>query len=214
MWSDSGKYSPLLNRKEFLELALYSQAAVAAGKPYMWAIDAVSDCAGGVLFAHLLNTVNGCVAAVPARRLTVPYVLDALTTLQHDVTAAALAASGSGKAATGRAGSTLAPTLAPTPPSPAGKASTSAPTYDVLAIIDAMEALGMDPTTVIDAIGGMRSSSLDVLRIAGVPYVKCVRIKQALASVTAPKEIATEVIDRGAGVYLVMDGCVALRYFV
>ena len=83
-----------------------------------------------MLFARLLPVIDGCVVAEPTRRLTVPLVLESLTTLQRDVAAAA-------------------------PPIDAG--------------------------AVIDAIGGMSTSSLDALRGAGLPYVKCLAVKKALA---------------------------------
>ena len=54
--------------------------------------------------------------------------------------------------------------------------------YDVLAIVGAMEALKIDATAVIDAIGGMTASSLDALRGAGVPFVSCMSVKRALAA--------------------------------
>ena len=59
-----------------------------------------------------------------------------------------------------------------------------APVYDVLAIVSALEALSIDTSAVIDAIGGMSASSLDALRTSGVPYVKCFAVKKALATAT------------------------------
>ena len=153
---------------------LWLQAAVAAGKPYLWAIDAMSDGGGGMLFARLLTVVDGCVAPEPTRRLTVPAVLESLTTLQRDVAAAAPAAGGGGGGG-GGGGAAASPVAVPPPPVP------GAPVYDVLAIVSALEALKIDAGAVIDAIGGMSTSSLDALRAAGVPYVKCLAVKKALA---------------------------------
>ena len=149
------------------------QAAVAAGKRYVWAVDADNDGAGGMLFARLLTVVDGCVAPEPTRRLTVPAALELLTTLQRDVAATAPAAGGGG--AGGGGGAPASPVAVPPPPVPA------APVYDVLAIVSALEALSIDAGAVIDAIGGMSTSSLDALRAAGVPYVKCLAVKKALA---------------------------------
>ena len=147
---------------------------MAARKPYIWAIDAMSDGAGGILFAQLLTVINGCVAPEPTRRLTVPAVLESLTTLQHDVAAAAPATRGGGN------GGDTSPVVVPPPPVP------GAPVYDVLAIVSALEALSIDASAVIDAIGGMSTSSLDALRTSGVPYVKCFAVKKALATTDGP----------------------------
>ena len=139
------------------------QAAAAAGKRYVWAVDADSDGANGMLFARLLTVIDGCVAPEPSRRPTVPQVLDTLTALLHSATAAST---------TGVGGSGC------TSPTARGSASL---TYDVLAIVDAMEALDMDAAAVIDALGGATASSLDALRAVGVPFVKCIAVKDALS---------------------------------
>ena len=151
------------------------QAAVAAGKPYLWAIDAMSDGGGGMLFARLLTVVDGCVAPEPTRRLTVPAVLESLTTLQRDVAAAAPAAGGGGGGG-GGGGAAASPVAVPPPPVP------GAPVYDVLAIVSALEALKIDAGAVIDAIGGMSASSLDALPAAGVSYVNGMKVKKALTT--------------------------------
>ena len=148
---------------------------MAAGKHYIWAIDALSDGAGGMLLARLLTVVDGCVASEPTHRLTVPHVLESLTTLQRDVAAAAPAAGGGGGVGGGGGGAAASPVAVPPPPVP------DVPVYDVLAIVSALEALKIDAGAVIDAIGGMSTSSLDALRAAGVPYVKCLAVKKALA---------------------------------
>ena len=53
--------------------------------------------------------------------------------------------------------------------------------YDVVAIVEAMESLSMDTTSVIDAIGGRSAATLDALRSAGVSVVSRVALKDALA---------------------------------
>ena len=159
------------------------QAAAAAGKPYVWAIDGISDDASGMLFGQLLAVVNGCVAPEPTRRLTVPHVLESLTTLQRDVAAAAAPSAGAGGVVAGGAAASPVGVLPPSVP------ATSV--YDVLAIVSAMEALSIDTAAVIDAIGGMSTSSLDTLRAAGVSFANGMAVKRALtatvgaASVTA-----------------------------
>ena len=153
---------------------------MAARKPYLWAIDAMSDGGGGMLFARLLTVVDGCVAPEPTHRLTVPAVLESLTTLQRDLAATTPATGGGGAAAS--------PVVVASPPVP------GAPVYDVLAMVSALEALKIDASAVIDAIGGMSASSLDALRRAGVPFAKCIAVKDALASADgrpAPAEVIT-----------------------
>ena len=58
---------------------------MAAGKHYVWAVDATSDGVSGARFGQLLAVVNGCVAPDPTDRLTVPQVLEMLMTLQRDL---------------------------------------------------------------------------------------------------------------------------------
>ncbi len=56
--------------------------------------------------------------------------------------------------------------------------------YDVLAIVDAMEAQGVDAgviSAVGDAIGHLGTSTLDVLKTCGVPALKVVAVKRTLA---------------------------------
>ena len=113
------------------------------------------------------------------------HVLDTLTALQHDAAGAApvLAAAGDVGVRVGVAGGGTAAKSEPPSPSPVAPPPVpAAPVYDVLAIVSAMESLAIDTAAVIDAIGGMTSSSLDALRTAGVPYSKCVKVKQALAN--------------------------------
>ena len=126
-----------------------------------------------MLFAQLLTIVDGCIAPEPTRRLTVPHVLKSLATLQRDVAAAAPSARAGGSFGGGGNGGAGA---VPPPPNP------ETPVYDVLAIVSALETLSVDTTAVIDAIGGRSTSSLSVntLRGAGVPYMKCMQLKRAL----------------------------------
>ena len=171
---------------------LWFQAAVSARKPYTWVVESSTDGAGGVLLARLLTVIDGCVTADPVRRWTVPHVLDALTTLHHD----ALSASGavvSGGASPLVAGGESSPVVVVAPPP-----LPAVTRYDVLAIVSAMEALGMDSSVVIDAIGGMTSSSLDALRAAGVSYSKCLAVKQALtASPTSEAAVKVRMMSCG-----------------
>ena len=93
-----------------------------------------------------------------------------------------LAAAGDVGVRVGVAGGGTAAIPEPLSPTPVAPPPVPAALYDVLAIVSAMESLAIDTAAVIDAIGGMTSSSLDALRTAGVPYSKCVKVKQALAS--------------------------------
>ena len=128
----------------------------------------------GVHFGQLLAVINGCVAPEPTRRLTVPHVLDTLTTLQRDVAATVPAAGGEVR------GHDVSAAVTP-PPVPAPAALV----YDVLTIVAAMETLRLDSVAVIDAIGGVTASPLDVLRDAGVPFINVMAIKRALATTAA-----------------------------
>ena len=72
------------------------------------------------------------------------------------------------------------------------KAPASAPTYDVVAIVNAMELLKFDTSGVIEALGGTSASSLDSLRGAGVAFAKCVAVRDALVGMDqtpAPTEV-------------------------
>ena len=77
---------------------------MSAGKRYMWAVDADSDCVGGMLFARLLTIIDGCVTSDPSRRVTIPHVLDTLTTLQRDVLTTATTISRQGSLGGGSVG--------------------------------------------------------------------------------------------------------------
>ena len=170
------------------------QAAAAAGNQYIWAVDATSDGAGGVVFAQLMTVINGCLLPEPTRRYTVARVLDSLTTLQQDV---GVAVTGVGSHQVPAVGSCLdgGGTVAVAPSRLPAKGS-SAPAYDVVAIVEAMEALKLDTTAVVDAIGGMSSSPLDALRSAGVSFVKCIAVKDALAGAeqTSQAQVQREVM--------------------
>ena len=76
--------------------------------------------------------------------------------------------------------------------SPAAALTANAPVYDVLDIVRVMEALTIDTAAVIDTIGGTQASSLDALRAAGVPYMKCLAVKKALAESTVSVQVSTD----------------------
>ena len=158
---------------------------MAAGKRYVWAVDAMSDGAGGMLFAQLLAVVEGCVVPEPSRRLTVPQVLDTLMALQCDLaagTGGGMGGGGSGVDGGSRSSvwESASPVVVPPPRAPGGLV------YDVLAIVSALETLNIDAGAVIDAIGGKSASSLDALHTVGVPYVKCLAVKRALSNDDRP----------------------------
>ena len=152
---------------------------MAAGKQYVWAIDAMSDGAGGMLFAQLLTLVDGCVAPEPTRRLTVPALLESLTTLQRNVAATSVGASSVA----------VSPPLLPTAKTTTAAAAV-APMYDVLAIIDAMESLSIDPAivaAVANAVGTSMTSTLDSLVANKVPVMQIAAVRK----VVAPPHAAT-----------------------
>ena len=139
------------------------------GKRYVWAVDVGGDAVSSVLLGRLLTVVDGCLVADPTRRMTVSHALEALTKLQCDVAAAG----GSGD------GPRSPTTPVPPPPLP------GAVTYDVLAIVDAMEAVSIDPVlvaSVADAIGTSLTSSLDVLTANKVPIMKAMAVRKAAAA--------------------------------
>ena len=76
-------------------------------------------------------------------------------------------------------------------PSPTGSSSPSlaaGTVYDVLAVLDAMQAQALEQQTidaVADAIGHLVCTPLDVLKANGVSAVKTVSVKKGLASVNA-----------------------------
>ena len=212
------------------------QAAAAAGKPYVWAIDGISDDASGMLFGQLLAVVNGCIEPELTRRLTVSHVLESLMTLQRDVTVAAAAPSaGAGGSSAAEPGGSAAgagvsvagagSSVARAGGSVAGGAAAGAagvpppsvpatPAYDVLAIVSAMEALGIDTAAVIDAIGGMSTSSLEAQCAAGVSLAECIAVRDALASVDgtpAPTKVIVALLTVASLVCVEELCCVVLR---
>ena len=152
------------------------------------------DGASGDLFSRLLSVTDGCLVPDPSRRLTVPQVLDTLTALQRDV----IAASG-GVATSGP----VSPTAVASP-SKLPVRGPAAPTYDVLAIVDAMEALAIDAaivSAVADVIGTSLTASLDVLTANKVPAMKTLAVRKAVASSGPPHPATTAVctVDEDSG---------------
>ena len=191
-----------------LGVHLVTQAAEAAGRDYVWAVD-VTDHADSV--AALLSIVDGCVMAAPIRRLTIPAVLEALVAIHRglhrsdahhscssagtatdvpvEATAGGAGVMGVGGGASAGASSASAAGLVAAHTGSSSLvsrsnpvASHSLPMYDVLVIVDAMDALGIGAGKVVDAIGGVSASSLEAVRAAGVQYTKCVALKDALAA--------------------------------
>ena len=150
------------------------QAAAAVGKRYIWAVDDIVPVGdeGVGPFARLLTLVSACVAPDPAHRPALPRLVKALASFQGDSGVAAAALGVELDPKVDGAGGRNYGVAAPTPE----------PVYDVLAIVSAMEALSVDTTAVIDAIGGQSTSPLDTLRAAGVSYVKCRAMMKALAA--------------------------------
>ena len=156
-------------------LVFEEQAADAAGKRYVWTVNTGGGI-GSALLSRLQAVVEGCVVPDPFRRWTLPHVLEALTTLQRDVTAAAFRV-GSSSGSSRRILLPLPSVVVPPRPATPGP-----PTYDVVAIVAAMEALDLDTAAVIDTVGGKTASTLDALRTAGVPFAKCLAVKKAVTA--------------------------------
>ena len=155
----------------------------------------MSDGASGMLFGQLLAVINGCVVPEPTRRLTVPALLESLTTLQRDVAATAPAAGGG-------SGGGASPALVPPPALPTAKAPAVAPTFDVLAIIDAMESLSIDAavvSAVANAVGTSLTATLECLTANKVPIMKVASVRKAVAACPPPHAATTSVRARYRG---------------
>ena len=90
-------------------------------------------------------------------------------------------------------------TATPVSPSIEG-ASTPMLPYDVLAIIDAMEAVGVEAAViaaVADAIGGSLTATLDVLTAKKVPIMKAASVRKALAAVPQDRRTPIEMVSVG-----------------
>jgi hypothetical protein len=71
--------------------------------------------------------------------------------------------------------------------------ASTAVSYDVLAIVDAMETQGVDAGVagaVGDAIGHLGTSTLDVLRTCGMPALKVFAVRKALDAARAVTEMS------------------------
>jgi hypothetical protein len=188
------------------------QAADENGCPNVWAI-AVADATGPGprQLTALMDVISSCLLPDPDARLTTTQLITALTQLKnarrasfrlaplgggvvtstYGDTAAPLVpmnsqateAASAAAAATATATATAVPASAavmgsPVPGQPAGAS------YDVLAIMDGMEAQGIDAGVIAavgDAVGHLTISTLDVLKTCGVPALKVVAVKKMLA---------------------------------
>ena len=84
--------------------------------------------------------------------------------------------------------------------------------YDVLSLVNVMAALGIDAAAVVDAVGGVTAAPLDAIRAAGVPFVKCIAIKEKLAGTGKTTCPAAEVrLGLGRKRVLVRVGVPSLR---
>ena len=191
------------------------QAAEAAHKQYVWAVTV--DHHDDAVLASLQDVVNGCLLPDPAARWTIPRVLDALTSLQRTV------ASGAGAYSAGTESSGIevvarSPQVSPELLAPPSPHASSSPAYDVLAIIGAMETLGIDSaivSSVADAIGTSLTSTLEVLTAKRVPIMKAAALRKTLeARVATPIADAPVLESLPAGQEIVIsfwgddgDGC-------
>ena len=155
-------------------------------------MDAGSDGVGGGLLAQLLAVIDGCLSPEPTHRATLPHVLDTLTALQRDVTRWAAGTSGAYASSASAAAAVSLAAAAPRPVSSRG------PLFDVLAIIDAMEALAIDAaivSTVANAIGTSLTSTLEPLTANRVPIMKVAGVRSAVAVASPPHHATTSVRD-------------------
>ena len=165
-----------------IDLLSHKQAAEAAGRRYVWSVSA-SD---GLLLARVLSVVDGCLNPDPASRWTIPRVLEALTAVQRDAMAS-------------NAASVVRPPPLPSPTGALATVAAAAPSFDVLAIVDAMEAAGIDAglvSSVANAIGVSLTSPLDVLTAHRVPVMKTAAVRRRVESSGAASESTTSVRTR------------------
>ena len=149
-----------------------------AGKSYNrdWAVSGAKEGGTSALLARLIAIIEECVTPDPSRRLTVQHLLEKLAALKREGT----------PTGSGDGDRTVSPSESPLP-------AASTAVYDVVAIVSAMEALSLDTSAVIDAIGGRTFSTFDALRTtAGVSFVNIMAVKRELnAQATAGSSSGT-----------------------
>jgi hypothetical protein len=142
------------------------QAAVDAGRPYVWTIDTtVGAGAGPEQLAALVTVMTRCLAPEAADRPTSAALVTTLTQMKAGGPVPAFPSE-----------------PVPPPAIPVVPVNTGA-SYDVLAIMDAMEAQGIDAGVVGavgDAIGHLDTSTLDILKTCGVPPRALISLKKGL----------------------------------
>ncbi len=208
-----------------------AQAAVDAGCPYVWAFDPAGSIDGGSeQLTGLVNVMGRCLAPEATDRPTTTALVTALSQMKLGGPGYAVVGAESPLSITTPASLpydawsiSIAPGITADlavmpPPLPVtatvvgvGAASTAAPatgaSYDVMAIMGAMEEQAMDANVtglVGDAIGHLSSSSLDVLKAAGVPALKILAIRRVLAASPAP-------VNHGTITLNVLDLLVAME---
>ena len=171
---------------------------MAAGKSYVWAVNGNATGADSAIVAQLTAVVEGCVAPDPSSRWSASRVLDTLTALQREVSTAGIGSHGSATsvapADTALAGA--GSHAVARPPVPGASADTTKPparVYDVMAMVDAIEALGLDAAAVIDAVGGGVTAPLEVMTRAGMSFVNGRAVQKKLNDVVSSRPTVTEV---------------------
>ena len=161
-----------------------------AGKPYTWAVHTSgvggdSDSGiGGQLLARLLAVVEMCLTPDPAHRCTAAHAVELLRSLQRDVALASRDIPSRDIPSRDIPSRDLPASEAEAGTSRSVTTSTMAAPYrlyDVADIVHAMEALGLDTTPVIAAVGGVTASSLEALLSLGVSFVDGLALKKGLA---------------------------------
>ena len=169
-------------------MCTFGQAAIAAHQDYVWAVDPTCDSEAKAL-EQMLEVVNGCLDPDPSTRWVLGTVLQSLNGLHHS------------------SGHAVAPVASPAPTREVGdaaragggvgpkmKASPPPELYDVITVLDAMEALSIDSTAVVTSFGGKSVMSVEDLRKAMVEdYRSFRRVKSVLPSDAIATEATTEV---------------------
>jgi hypothetical protein len=144
------------------------QAAADAGKPYLWTIDTTASAGvGSKQVSALVTVITRCLAPEAADRPTSAALVTTLTQMKAGLPVA------------------VHPSQPVPPPALPVLPTGTVPSYDVLAIVDAMEAQGIDASVVsavCNAIGHLCTSTLDILKTCGVPAREVFAVKRTMAS--------------------------------
>ena len=146
--------------------------------------------------AAVLDVIQRCLEPAPSSRISVPQLVEALTRLRRTVptpTTGTQRSEGRGQVTIDATAAGSVPLEASTPsPSPIPVVTT---TYDALAILDAMSSAEISAevvTAAADTIGHLGVSTLDPLKVCGVPTLKLLAVRRLLT----PRRFVDMVIPR------------------